>query len=473
MSDVTISPNMSMPVPNVGIDLGPDWANNINACLSIIDSHNHSLGTGNQVTPAGLDINSDLTMNLNNLTNVRTVRFTPQSSALSLPSDLGCIYEVGVDLYYNDGSGNQIRITQSGSVAGASGTITGLPSGTASASYLAGTFVFQSATNTPANIDGGSFIFRDDVANSHGVTISPVNSLAVDYSLILPLLPSVTSIMTLDAAGNIAASLTVDNSSIIINSGVIEVGPGGIVDSMIATGTITPDKAAPSFYGLSLNPTLVSFTTAGSTSWSVPATVSRIFIVAVGGGGGGGGGGTSVGGASTAGITGGNTTFNGNIIAMGGIGGGGNVNGAGGLVSIGPNYADFYFGGAGAVGSPPTNGSSGAPSQYFVGGAGGPLNTASGGGGGGASSLAVGGLGGNGNGTNGSAGTLGSGGGGGGATSGGGGGAGGNGGKSSITILAVTPSASIPLVVGAGGAGGGGVQTSGGAGGDGALYIYY
>lgn len=50
MSNTTTSPNMSMPVPVVGTDPGPDWANNIDACLSIIDSHDHSFGKGAPIT---------------------------------------------------------------------------------------------------------------------------------------------------------------------------------------------------------------------------------------------------------------------------------------------------------------------------------------------------------------------------------------------------------------------------------------
>jgi hypothetical protein len=89
MADVIISPNMMMPVPIPGVDPGPDWANNVNACLSIIDGHNHALGTGVQVTPAGLNINTDLPILGNNLTQVRSIRFNPQGSPLTLPADVG------------------------------------------------------------------------------------------------------------------------------------------------------------------------------------------------------------------------------------------------------------------------------------------------------------------------------------------------------------------------------------------------
>lgn len=208
MADTTISPNMLMPVPVVGVDPGPDWATNVNSCLSILDSHNHTTNQGVQITPAGININTDLPMNNNNLITARTVRFQSQGAAPGGAADLGCLVEIGVDLYYIDGAGNVIRITQGGAIVGATGTITGLPSGTASASYSAGTFVFQSATNTPANIDGGSFIYRNIVANSKGLTLSPPNAMAADYSLTLPALPASTNIMALDTSGNMSAPYT-------------------------------------------------------------------------------------------------------------------------------------------------------------------------------------------------------------------------------------------------------------------------
>lgn len=235
--DVLSSPNMSLPIPVVGVDLGPDWAYNVNSSLIILDGHNHSPGSGNQINPDGIDINVDLPMNNNDLTLVRTVRFFPQVSNPSNPEDIGVLYEVGVDLYYNDGDGNQIRITQGGSVTGSAGTITGLPSGTASASYAAGVFTFQAATNTPADIDGASFIFRNNVANSKGLTLSPPNAMGADFSLVLPNIPVIKSIMTMDTSGNMAADTTVDNNTIVIISNVIQAGPG-ITTASVPTGGV-------------------------------------------------------------------------------------------------------------------------------------------------------------------------------------------------------------------------------------------
>ena len=51
MANVTLSPNMNLPVPVVGQDPGPDWANNINSSLGILDQHDHTPGKGIQIVP--------------------------------------------------------------------------------------------------------------------------------------------------------------------------------------------------------------------------------------------------------------------------------------------------------------------------------------------------------------------------------------------------------------------------------------
>lgn len=206
MSTINLSPNMNLPVPVVGEDPGPDYATNVNSSFGILDGHNHSLGSGVQITPSGLNINTDLSILSNNLTVVRSVRFTAQGSPLALGTDLGCVYESGVDLWYNDGNGNQIRITQSGGLAGTPGSISGLTA-PASASYVAAssTFIFQSNVNTPANIDVGSVILRQVTTSPNGITLSSPTSLAANYTLTFPAgLPSSPTVLSSDASGNLS-----------------------------------------------------------------------------------------------------------------------------------------------------------------------------------------------------------------------------------------------------------------------------
>ncbi len=208
MSNTSITPNMNLVVPTVATDPGPDWANNLNADLYSVDGHNHSSGQGVQIMPSGLNINTDLPINGNNLTQTRTVRFTSQPAPLSAAADVGCIYESGVDLYYNDGAGNQVRITQSGSVTGAAGTITGLPSGTASASYSAGTFTFDSATNTPATMALGPLVLGAQVVSPSTTTLQVSASQAVNYTLTLPVTaPANNQVPISDGSGNLSWTL--------------------------------------------------------------------------------------------------------------------------------------------------------------------------------------------------------------------------------------------------------------------------
>ena len=242
MADYSISPNMNLPVPTVGIAPGPGWATNIDASLGIIDSHNHSSGQGVQINPNGININSDLLFGNNNATVVRSVNFNAQTSTLSLSTDIGCIYVSGVDLYYNDENGNVIRITQSGSVSGSSGTITGLPSGTASAAYSAGTFTFQAATSTPATISVGPLILANSIANSKNITLSPNSSIAANYNFTFPAaLPAALNYTTLDNSGNFSF-----NSSGATGSGAVVLA----ISPTIATPTISsPTISSPIISG--------------------------------------------------------------------------------------------------------------------------------------------------------------------------------------------------------------------------------
>lgn len=263
MAGETISPNMNLIIPAVGVTAGPLYASDLNASLSLIDTHNHTSGNGVQITPAGINVNVAFPMNNNNITTVKSLRLQTQSSPLSASTDIGCLYESGVDLYYNDGSGNQIRLTQSGSIVGTSGSISNLVS-PATASYSSGTstFVWQSAALTAANMDAASYILRNSTASSNGLTLNPPLAMATNFSLTLPTTPAAQNIMTLDATGNMAASWNVDGSTIDVNSNNLRVKPGGltttqlssaagILGSQLAAATVTQTNMASASIGTS------------------------------------------------------------------------------------------------------------------------------------------------------------------------------------------------------------------------------
>lgn len=250
----TTTTNMDLVIPVVSSEPGPQYATEINTALEQIDAHDHSTGKGVPVTPSGLSITSDLSMLNNNLTNTQSVRFTSLGATLGGASDLRCTYSVGADLYYNDGNGNQIRITQSGGVAGSPGSITNLTS-PAAVTYVAAStkFVFQSAANTAASLDARNLILRNSAASSYGLTLSPPSGMAADTTITLPNIPSATAFMLIANTGAIAtpvdynggiqgfniASRTVAASNIVGSSITFaEIANRTITGSNIATNTV-------------------------------------------------------------------------------------------------------------------------------------------------------------------------------------------------------------------------------------------
>ncbi len=261
---------MSLLLPTIGQEQAPTWAEDQQSSMLLLDQHNHASGNGVQIEPSGLNITSDLPFLSNNAIDLRSVRFTPQGSPLAEVTDLDCCYVSGVDLYYNDGIGNQVRITQSGGVAGTPGSIAGLAS-PASATYVAATpaFVFQSDADTPANLDGGSLTIRNITANSKGITILPPNALAADYSVTFPAaLPAGQRFMTLDNSGNIAAAWNVDNSTLEVNSNAVRVKDLGITDAKIANATITGGKIASSTISGSNLVDNINLPVTGTAGWA-------------------------------------------------------------------------------------------------------------------------------------------------------------------------------------------------------------
>lgn len=202
----TTSPNMGLTVPGVGTEYSPTWASDLNASLSVIDSHNHSAGQGVQITPSGLNINADLAFQGNNATLLRSTRFSPQSAVLSGAADVGCLYVVNNELYYNDVTGgHNVQMTSNGSV---NATSSGISSGTASASFSAGVLVVKSSSTSFANIDMQSAILANSGNLSNQLTLQ-APSLSGSYSLTLPPIPSSQSFMAVDTSGNITGYASV------------------------------------------------------------------------------------------------------------------------------------------------------------------------------------------------------------------------------------------------------------------------
>lgn len=260
-----VTPNLGLLQPTINVDSGLTWEDAMNSNSSILDLHNHSPGSGTPINPAGLNINTDLTFNNNSATNLKSLVFTAQPS-IALNQSL---YVSGADLYFNDGNANVVRLTSGGTV---NATSSGISSGTATASFVGAVLVVNSASNTPANIQGGSLLIGNNSAGSKYLTLGPPLAMAANYSLTLPSIPAAQNFMTLDTSGNMSAPWAVDSSTIEVSSNVVQVKAGGIGTTQLADGSVTTNKLAP--LGQQLSST-INFTTASLTAVTVTnATVT-------------------------------------------------------------------------------------------------------------------------------------------------------------------------------------------------------
>lgn len=264
------SPNMNLPVPVPTVTDGPQYAIDEVSCFNKIDSHDHTAGQGVPIPTSGLNINSDLPMNGNAISSCKLLTLQAQSPA---PSTNASVYNVGGELYYRDGAGNPVQITSGGSVAGASGNITGLAS-PASASYssIGSVFVFQSNTAVAANMDVRNLYLRNSSAGSFRMQLQPPAAMAADIDIVLPSLPSSQKIMTLDASGNMAAPYVVDNSTIEVSANTIQVKNDGITTLKILNGNVTKPKLAA--VGQQISSSCGSFTTTSLT----PVAVTNLSV---------------------------------------------------------------------------------------------------------------------------------------------------------------------------------------------------
>lgn len=267
--------NMGLTVPDVSVTTGPQWAQQINSDLSIIDSHNHAPGSGVQIPTAGININDDLSFNQSwSALDVKSVGFTSQASAISTAL-INRLYVVNGNLYYNDNAGNQIPITVSGGVAGSLGNITGLVA-PASASYSPGTttFSWQSNSNVPALMNCGPVLVRPPTVSSFGVSLESPTGLGVNQSLTLPARPASQSLITM-SNGGVQTTATV-NSTLTLTASSLTVANSGITATQLATACVSPIKMGSATYNKSSSTGNAYTISASTTPVSVPA-LSMIF----------------------------------------------------------------------------------------------------------------------------------------------------------------------------------------------------
>lgn len=251
MTNTLVTPNMGLTEPGIGNVTSPAWAALINADLGLIDAHDHTPGKGVAISSGSINVNADFSFNGYNLLSVNSLDFS--GAVTGTPATLS-IYSNGTDFFFKDINGNSIQLTKAGGPNAGTGNIQNLPStptGGAGISWsnTQSTFQFLADNGTSAaNIDVATVVVRYPgsypTPSGNFIALQAPTSLASGYSLTLPSLPASQKIMTLDAAGIIAAPYSLDNSTITTVSNVIEVPTNGITYIQRANGDLTQGGVA-------------------------------------------------------------------------------------------------------------------------------------------------------------------------------------------------------------------------------------
>ena len=194
---MSVTTNMSLTLPTVSVTLGPQWANEVNAALETIDSHDHSSGKGVKIKPSGMNINAALDFLNNRAINLSGSRYQSLSATQTGSSNTNLVYSVSGNLYFTNGSGTAIQITSGGSLVSSPGAVTSFQRQAVSSNLTispASNVVFFNVDTTASRTitlplasavsDGRIYIFKDEdgSSNSFPITIDTAGSDTIDGS---------------------------------------------------------------------------------------------------------------------------------------------------------------------------------------------------------------------------------------------------------------------------------------------------
>lgn len=214
---MTTTPNMGLTKPTLGGSSG-EWDDDLNESLDAIDAHDHTAGNGKRVPVDGFSFDEDLPAQGHGITGLGRIAF----SQIAAPSDAISLFVNTADneLYWRTFSGTNVKLT-SGSTLNTSlvGGIVGdystvgaeIAYDDANDRY---TFKQQGAPKTWARLASGSVrIYETGTTESVFVGLNTPGALAASYDITWPLaVPASTSLMLMDASGNVTVTNTHTNA---------------------------------------------------------------------------------------------------------------------------------------------------------------------------------------------------------------------------------------------------------------------
>lgn len=407
--------NMGLLLPTVQVTPGPTYGTENNDAFTIIDEHDHSTGKGIAIKPSGLNINSDLSIQSNDLTNVNAVAL----DNLSAPeTNVSRVNQSGGDLYWTNAGGTAVQITSGASVNSSSSGISRSFSPSAISSntvigasdtfsyYLVNTGASVTFTLPAANgVSSGRFYEFKDVtggAATHNITLTPDGTDTIDgqgsYTINVPygqvrIVSDGTSKWNLNQFPITASKAAVSDSTgkvVASTTTATEVGYlAGMFSQPICRSAITSFTSSGTWTKATLNPKFIRVTVVGGGGAGGGASATGVSEGASGGGGGGGGCSIKTILAASLGVTETVTVGTGGVAVSGNNGGSGTsssfgshasaTGGQGGTLgnnTVGSTASRGGDGGLGASGDVNFYGSDGFVSQVISGS---PLRTGAGG----------------------------------------------------------------------------------------------
>lgn len=279
------TPKMGLAQPQPGITNDLIAAQNIVDNFGVIDDHDHSPGKGGLVPTAGLNINANLGFNNFQARDLQASNYASLTGALSGASNNRSLFVLGNELVFRDGVGNTVTLTSGGSVAGASGTITGL-TGAAQVTYVAPTINFvQDATSRRMLVEHGDVrLFPDVSSPAQNVRLRVPTTLSTTYTLTLPnAVPPALRYLSVDGAGDVSYSTGDD-----VLTASTSTGANSVIDKYtrttgtsvgargVAIGTSTGTFSTTSTSFVDITNATVTITTSGRPVYIVVVPVADI-----------------------------------------------------------------------------------------------------------------------------------------------------------------------------------------------------
>lgn len=204
--------SLGITLPTVGATVGPDYATQVNAAIQALVDDVEA-----KIVPSEIVINEDLSFRYQGVsysaTDLKRVGLNAQGVVLTAGS-INSLYSLNGELYFQDGSGNDVAMTSSGNVAGAAGNIgtSGSPAYATSGVevlWVGGDLEYRLKSGSGANDFADAVLAQVDFHNGSVSTTMGRASGGSSYTLTWPNAgPSADDLATFDGSGNVTFGKT-------------------------------------------------------------------------------------------------------------------------------------------------------------------------------------------------------------------------------------------------------------------------